>query len=66
LIINFSLDRNNRNKGFNMKLLNLPSHPIQINPKLLVIRFNRLLGWALLASPPVQIMLGTGFWRGSA
>jgi hypothetical protein len=66
LIINFSLDRNNRNKGFNMKFLNIPTSAALANPKLLVIRFNRLLGWALLASPPVQIMLGTGFWRGLA
>jgi hypothetical protein len=49
-----------------MKLLNIPSNTTLANPKLLVIRFNRLLGWALLASPPVQIMLGTGFWRGLA
>lgn len=35
-----------------------------VNTKLLWIRFNRLLAWALLLSPPVQIMMGTGFVNG--
>jgi hypothetical protein len=64
--MNFSFDRNNRNKGLNMKPASLPTRLVQANPKLLVIRINRLLGWALLALPPVQIMLGTSFWRGLA
>ncbi|MBS7808440.1 hypothetical protein [Variovorax sp. PCZ-1] len=40
--------------------LSLPS----FNTKLLLIRFNRMLAWALLISPAVQIMVGTGFLRG--
>ncbi len=36
----------------------------EFNTKLFVIRFNRLLAWSLLISPVVQIMMGTGFWRG--
>lgn len=35
-----------------------------LNAKLLLIRFNRMLAWALLISPVAQIMMGTGFWRG--
>jgi hypothetical protein len=46
-----------------MKTLTLSKLP-EVNTKLLLIRFNRLLAWSLLLSPPVQIMMGTGFLNG--
>jgi hypothetical protein len=38
----------------------------RFNAKLFWIRINRTLAWTLLLSPPVQIMLGTGFLNGLA
>lgn len=46
-----------------MKSVAVPYFP-EFNTKLLLIRFNRLLAWALLISPAVQIMMGTGFLNG--
>jgi hypothetical protein len=36
----------------------------RLNTKLLLIRFNRSLAWALLLSPALHIMGGTPFWYG--
>jgi hypothetical protein len=46
-----------------MTALSIDLKPL-LNTKLLLIRFNRALAWALLVSPAVHILLGTPFWQG--
>ncbi|NHZ34610.1 hypothetical protein [Massilia rubra] len=49
-----------------MKALHLPHIGALVPPKVIWMRVNRLLAWALIVSPLAQIALGTSFMRGLA
>jgi hypothetical protein len=49
-----------------MKTLQLPRIATLVPPKVIWMRVNRVLAWALIVSPLVQIVLGTAFRRGLA